>query len=335
VLGIFATAAAVAAIDVAVFVVARDGTPPAEAQNDRGADLVAVIDPSSRRVIDQVHVGRTPTTIAAGFGGAWVLNKGEGTLTHIDARSHHVVATLPLDVTANDLTLGAGGVWLVGRLRGDVKHPLEYARMERIDPATGRVDRQFDTRTGASVMAAGGNALWSTGLLSGHVRGAARSDAQTGAMRKVNIEIYGDLIAANQNAAYWVGSIASRVARVSTRTGLLTSSLPLATDASVAAGHLPPNPTDVALGGGALWISAVDGSLLRVDPDLRGVVASIPVCRNALAVAYGEGAVWVACGNATVVRVDPKTDRASPPIHVGALPRGIAAGDGAVWVTLN
>jgi hypothetical protein len=172
-------------------------------------------------------------------------------------------------------------------------------------------------------------------MMAGHVRGAARSDAQTGAMQKVNIEIYGDLIAADENAAYWVGSMASRVARVSTRTGLLMNSLPLATNATVAAGHLPPNPTDVALGGGSLWITAVDGSLIRVDSKLHGVIDSIPVCGNALAVAYGEGAVWVACGNATVVRVDPKTGRAGAPIHVGAMPRGIAAADGAVWVTLN
>jgi hypothetical protein len=75
--------------------------------------------------------------------------------------------------------------------------------------------------------------------------------------------------------------------------------------------------------------------VIRVDPDLRRIVASIHVCGNALAVAYGEGAVWVACGDATVVRVDPSTNRPGAPIDVGALPRGIAAGDGAVWVTLN
>ena len=334
-LGVAVAAAVVAATDVAVFVFASHGTPGAEARSRGGADLVAVIDPQSSRVVDRVRVGRTPTAVATGYGGAWVLNKGDGTLTHIDAGSHHVVATLTLDVTANDLAVGAGGVWFVGRLRGDTKHPLDFVKLERIDPASGDVDRQFETHTGAFVIAAGGNALWSTGLLPGHVRGAARSDAMTGAMRRVNIEIYGDLIAADESAAYWVGSTASRVARVSTRTGLLTDSLPLATDASLAAGHVPPNPTDVALGGGSLWISAVDGSVIRVDPELRGIVASIPVCQNAVAVAYGEGAVWVACGNATVVRVDPKTDLAGPPIQVGALPRGIAAGDGAVWVTLN
>jgi hypothetical protein len=338
VLGVVAVAVVVAAIDVAVFAVAHDGDgaqPAAARAATRSKNLVAVIDVRSRRVVDRLHVGETPTLVVAGYGGAWVLNKGDGTLTHIDASTHRIVATQPLDVTVTDLALGDGGVWIVGRMRSDVTHPLEFARLERIDPKQGRIDRRLQTATGASVIAAGGDALWATGLLPGRVRGAARLDSHTGSLRRVNIEIYGDLIAADDRAAYWVGSAASRVARVSTRTGLLTNSLPLATDASLAAGHIPPNPTDVAVGGGALWISAVDGSVIRVDPKLHGIVATIPACRNALALAYGAGAVWVACGDATVVRVDPRTDQAGPPIPVGALPRGIAATDSAVWVTLN
>jgi hypothetical protein len=333
VLGVVAAAVAVAAADVTVLVVTRDGTPAAEAQSG-GANRVAVIDPTTSRVVDRVRVGRTPTIVVAGYGGAWVLNKDDGTLTQVDARSHHVVDTLRLDVTATDLAVGAGGVWFAGRPKGDVHDPLEFTKLERINPATGHIDREFDTHTGAFVLAAGGNALWSTGIMAGHVRGTARSDAATGAMRKLDIQMYGDMIAADENAVYWVSS-GSHVARVSTRTGLLTKVLPLVSDASLAAGHVPPNPTAVAVGGGAVWISAIDGSLIRVDRNLRRVVTRIPVCRYALAVAYGEGAVWVACGDATVVRVDPKTDRPGAPINVGALPRGIAAADGVVWVTLN
>jgi hypothetical protein len=334
VLGVVAAAVAVAGVDVTVLLVARNGTPAAKTRS-ADADVVAVIDPDTSRVVDRVQVGRTPTIVAAGYGGAWVLNKDDGTLTQLDGRSHHVVGTLRLDVVATGLTIGAGGVWFSGRPRGDVHDPLEFEKLERIDPATGRIDRAFDTQTGAFVLAAGGGAVWSTGIMAGHVRGAARSDAVTGAMRRVDIQSYGDLVAADEHAAYWVGSVGKRVARVSTRTGLLTNTLPLASDASLAAGYVGPNPTAVSLGGGALWISAIDGSVIRVDPNLRRIVASIHVCRNALAVAYGEGGVWVACGNATVVRVDPKTNRPGAPIGVGALPRGIAAGDGAVWVTLN
>jgi hypothetical protein len=329
------TAVVVAAVDVVVFVVVHDGTPSAEAARPGTANAVAVIDPASQRVVAHVAVGRSPTVVVSGFGGAWVLNKADATVTRIDEQTRHVAATLPLDLTASDMSVGVGGIWLAGRIRGDHTHPLEYAKLERINPATGRVDRRVDTPTGAFAIAAGGNAVWSTGLLPGHIRGAARSDPRTGALRRVEIEIFGDLIAADDAAAYWVGSAASRVARVSTRTGLLTNSLPLATNAALAAGHVPPNPTAVALGGGAVWISTVNGSVLRVDGHLKGIVASLRVCKNTLAIAYGEGAVWVACGNGTVVRVDPTTDRAGLPIHVGGLPRGIAAGGGGVWVTVN
>ena len=157
----------------------------------------------------------------------------------------------------------------------------------------------------------------------------------SGVVSKLDIGIYGDLVAADDSAAYYVASIGNRVARVSARTGKLTDSMTLASDASLAAGNIPPSPTDVAVGGGAIWISETDGTLLRIDPRLNGIVASIPACRNALAVAYGEGAVWVACGNDTVVRVDPATDVPGRTTQVGRLPRGIAAGEGAIWVTLN
>ncbi len=294
-----------------------------------------VIDPSSGRLVDRVVVGRQPTMIREGYGAAWVLNKGDGTVTRIDARSHKVLSTLVPDAVANALTLGAGGVWLAGHPRRDLSGPLELAALERINPASGAIDRSFESKTGTTVLAAGGGTLWSTGYLGGHIRGSARLDARSGAMHKLDIGIYGDLVAANDTAAYYVATISDRVARVSTRTGLLTNSLTLATDASLAAGNVPPNPTDVAVGDGALWISETDGTVLRVQPRLGGITAAIPACPIALAIAYGEGAVWVACGNNSVVRIDPTTDAPGTPISVGRLPRGIAAGDGAVWVSLD
>jgi streptogramin lyase len=188
---------------------------------------------------------------------------------------------------------------------------------------------------GPVVFAAGGRSIWATGFVSGRTRGAAHSSATGGQMTPVDVGFYGDLVAANDTAAYYVASISNRVARVSTRSGRLTQSLELMSDASLAAGNVPSSPTDVAIGGGALWVSKSDGSILRIDPKLGGIAASIPACHNALALAYGEGAVWVACGDGSVVRVDPNTYDVGKEIAVGGLPRGIAAGEGAVWVTLN
>ena len=336
---VIVAAVIVLAVDVAVVVLAHDGTTPASAQPGAvrptaAEDAVAIIDPSDQNVVANVTVGRQPTAIAAGYGGAWVLNKGSGTLTHIDAKTHGVVSTMEPDATANDITLGAGGVWFAGHPRG-VNGPLQTAELERIDPATDAVDRTFETGTGASVIAAGGNALWTTGYLGGHVRGAARSDARSGEMRRIDIGIYGDLVTADNNAVYYVASIANRVARVATRTGTLTNSMTLVSDESLAAGNVPPSPTDAVFGAGSLWISTTDGSVLKIDSRLGGIRTSIHACRNALAVAFGAGGVWVACGENSVVRIDPSTDEADAPIHVDGLPRGIAAGAGAVWVTLN
>jgi hypothetical protein len=331
VLVVIAVAILVVAADIGIVVLARGGSATADAQ----AGDVAVIDPVARRLVGEVGVGSEPTMIRAGYGAAWVLNKGDGTVTRIDARSHKVIATFASDAVANALTLGAGGVWLAGPPRDELRGPLELATLERINPTSGTIDRSFETKSGTTVFAAGGGSLWSTGYLGGHVRGAARSDAASGAMSRLNIGIYGDLVAADDAAVYYVESGSARVLRVSTRTELLTNSMTLASDASLAAGNLPPNPTDVAIGGGAAWISETDGTLLRIQPRLGRIVASIRACHNALAVAYGEGGVWVACADDSVVRVDPSTDMPAAPIVLDRLPRGIAAGEGAIWVTLN
>jgi hypothetical protein len=324
----------VAALDVAVFVAARSHSEAAVVPAAR-TGAVAVIDPRSGHVLTDIPVGREPTLVAAGFGGVWVLNKAEGTLTHIDAKTSRVVATLRPDAAANALAVGAGGIWFAGHTRLSAGTPLEEAMLERVNPSTGLVDRRFSTSTGATVVAVGHGALWSTGYLGGHVRGAARSDAVTGALRKLDIEIYGDLVAADDDGVFYVASLANRVASVSTETARLTGSLNLITDASLAAGNVPSSPTGVVLGGDSVWISKSDGTVLRLPRSLKGITADVKACTNALAIAYGESAVWVACGDETVARIDPATNRATKVASLGRLPRGIAAGEGGVWVTLN
>ena len=334
VLAVVGAAVAVFLADGALLLALRGGTPAARADDGVRTGHVLVVDPAKRKVVDRIDVGHLPTGLVTSGGAVWVLNRGDGTLTHLDARSHRTLATVTPDATASDIAAGGGAIWIAGPPRGQ-RLGLEMADIERLDPSTGAIVRSFLTSTGASALAAGGGAVWSTGYLGHGVRGAARSDALTGAMRTIDLGIYGDLVAADDALVYWVGSIASRIARVSTRTGRLTASIPLASDASVAAGNLPPNPTDVALGNGAVWISTTNGTVVRLDAKLRGVVARIPVCGNALAVAFGLGAVWVACADNTLVRLDPRTNRPDAPIALDGVPRSVAAGAGAVWVSVQ
>lgn len=171
VLAVVVTVIVVAALEVAVLVGTHGSrSDTAAAQPAQGVDQVAVIDPRSQHVVERVQVGHTPTAAAAGYGGACVLIKADGTLSHIGGRSRRVVGTARLDVTANDLAIGDGGVWFAGRPRSGPLQPLEVAELERIDPATGTVDRTLDARTGAAVIAS--IPVYSNALAVAHGEGA-------------------------------------------------------------------------------------------------------------------------------------------------------------------
>jgi hypothetical protein len=332
-------------IAVALLVAAADGVLYVTLHHDdaQGAvtdasqarpDRVAVIDPRKHRVVGDVEVGYLPTRIVAGSGGVWVLNRGDGTVSHIDPHTRRLVGTLAPGPVVSDIALGDGGVWLTGRPRFSSPATPQDVEIERVNPVTGAITRDFSSATGAFAIAAAGGALWTTGYLGPGYRGTARSDAKTGLFTRLDPEVYGELIAADNRSVYWV-SLGSQAARVDTSSARLARRLHLASNQSLAAGFVPPQPTGVTLGAGSLWISTSGGTVLRVDSALDRVISNQRVCSSALGISYGEGAVWVACGDNSVVPLDPSTGKPGSAIDVGHLPRGVAAGEGAVWVTLD
>ena len=55
---------------------------------------VAVIDPATDRIVADIPVGATPTSVAVGEGGVWVLNADDRTVSKIDARRLRVERTV-------------------------------------------------------------------------------------------------------------------------------------------------------------------------------------------------------------------------------------------------
>jgi DNA-binding beta-propeller fold protein YncE len=335
-LPVIAVALVVAAVDAALYLVLHhDDAKGAVAEAAKiEANRVAVIDPRKHRVVGDVVVGYLPTRIVAGSGAVWVLNRGDGTVSHIDPRTRRLVGTLDPGPVVSDITMGDGGVWLTGRPRSSSPQTPQDVEIERVDPVSGVVNRDFPSETGAFSIAAAGGALWTTGYFGPGYRGTARSDPKTGAFSRLDPEVYGELIAADDRSVFWV-SLGSQAARVETHSPAVAAHLHLATNESLAAGFVPPQPTGVTLGAGSLWISTSGGTVVRVDDKLSRIVSNERVCPSALGISYGEGAVWVACGDNTVVPLDPSSGRPGDAIDVGHLPRGVAAGEGAVWVTLD
>ena len=101
-----ALAAAVATVGVAV-ALHRSDADVAVLPNS-----VAVIDPESGLVVDDVPVGAGPEAIAADERFVWVANAADGTVQQIDMRKRRVVATITPGIGVDALAVG-------GRLRLD------------------------------------------------------------------------------------------------------------------------------------------------------------------------------------------------------------------------
>jgi YVTN family beta-propeller protein len=99
--------------------------------------------------------------------------------------------------------------------------------------------------------------------------------------------------------------------------------------------ELPNAPGSMAVGEGAVWVTAPDaGKIMRIDPQTETVVDSTQVGSAPAGIAVGEGAVWVVDSDGpSLVRVSPETNEEVDTIPVGNGPAGVAVTDGAVWVT--
>jgi streptogramin lyase len=95
--------------------------------------------------------------------------------------------------------------------------------------------------------------------------------------------------------------------------------------------------SQIAVGLGAVWVTADGGRLYRIDPTTNRVVATIRVGGSIQGVETAGGYVWVtrpAEGVGELIRVDPATNRVTgAPIEVGPGPVAAVYAFGALWVT--
>ena len=73
---------------------------------------------------------------------------------------------------------------------------------------------------------------------------------------------------------------------------------------------------------------------MKIDPNTRAVVDSIPVGNGPSGIAFGDRAVWVALsGDGELARIDPSSDTVVDKVLVGNGPTGVGVSPGSVWVT--
>ena len=98
---------------------------------------------------------------------------------------------------------------------------------------------------------------------------------------------------------------------------------------------LPAAPSQLAVGGGAMWLtSSESNTVYRLDLRSHSVTDRIGVGDSPEGVLYADGDVWVAnVLDGTISRISTATDRVVQTVGLGSSPAGIAVGYGRIWVT--
>ena len=94
------------------------------------------------------------------------------------------------------------------------------------------------------------------------------------------------------------------------------------------------NAADLEYAYGALWVLTVEpNTVRRVDPRTLITEAILPVGRCPWQIAAGADAIWTTnCHDGTVTRIDPHRNEVAATIRVGHRPLSVSVGRDAVWV---
>lgn len=311
----------------AVLLLRRDDGSGGAAASAGGGTLVG-FDARTGRVSRRLPAGRTPSALAAGAGGLWMVDAEARTVVRMNAGSRDV-ETLATGATPTDLAVGAGAVWVANatpRKGSAILGPVPEA-VVRIDPAT-RAQRvaqlpgegiTTDTWPDSRI-AATRDAVWALTANGSIARIDPATAAVTGIVPRVRV-----LAIAAGGAGVWAIGLHQTLLRLDERTGAVRRRI-----------HIPTTDLGtLAVGPAAVWTTSwADGKLYRIDPS--GRLGSVSVGEGVNDLALVEGQVWaVSPISGTVTTIDAAAMRVIRSTPVEGELRSLAADRGTVWMAVT
>jgi YVTN family beta-propeller protein len=237
---------------------------------------VAVIDPKTARLVADVPVGTSPTSVSAGEGAVWVTNTADQTVERIDVRTGSVRQTVRVGDGPSGIAFGAGAVWVANGLAGTVS---------RIDATTNEVAQTITVGNSPTAIAFGEGAVW---VANADDRTVSKLNPASGHVDEtIPVEAPARGIAVGGGVVWLSDPLGNAVVRLDPRTNAVTGRM------GVGSG-----PTAVAFGFGAVWVANnLDGTVSRIDAERGVVVDIVPVGIAPNGIAVAGDAVYVADSN--------------------------------------
>jgi ABC-type transport system substrate-binding protein len=303
VVGVAVVAGAVAVL------VARggSGSPRADPPLAVGADVLAAVEARSGRLVSRVRLPARPDDVVAAGSSVWILLDGGRRVARVDARTRRMTATVVLPFAPGGLAPDGDDLWVA-----EAAGP----RVTRIG-AGGRVERPLRVRPGAEH--AGPVSVGSGSLWLGRGPEVLRVDPRSGrVLAHVSTPVDVTDVQAADGAVYAVSAGEGRIAKIDP-----------ATSRVVARNRLHGWVSDLAVGGGSVWLAIVpDDVVFRLSADDLGVAGTSRAGPGLDVLSWDAGRLWASSGaGRSLIR----SDGASTRLRLDAIPVAVAAGRGLLW----
>ena len=279
-----------------------------------------LVDARTRRVVGHVGIGTKVPTADTGWDlaftkrAAWLLLPGKQRLVRIDLATRKQTTAVNFPWFPGRITTSGNSVWVTQDNGPEVWN---------IDAASGKVARRVTMRDGFSEggIAYGNGSLW---LASG--TGVVRVDPRSGRIQhRFPIEgTSGGMRIVFADGAVYAGRPGNgAVAKIDPAANLITHR-------TVLHGWV----SDLAVGGGSVWVSVVpDGVVYRLSEDDLSVRGNPEAGPDPERISFGGGELWVANATANSVSRLPQVSGSREQLSSrGAEPAIALYHDGLVWV---
>jgi YVTN family beta-propeller protein len=250
---------------------------------------ISQLDPKTNQIGAVITVAKTPCSgLTIAFGSVWVPICSDKSVQRVDPKSQKILASIPSGVanTEGGIIAGAGSIWM----------PSDEAGMlARIDPATNKVVAKIPIPPGSYTPAFFAGSVWITST-KGSV--LTRVDAKTEkVIAKIPVGPSPRFLATGFGSVWTLNQGDGSVSRIDPATNKVAATIEVG---------VPGPGGDIAVGEGAVWVTAIGKPLSKIDPAGNRVVSQY-VGKGGDALRVGLGSLWLSNHEFHEVwRIDPK-----------------------------
>jgi virginiamycin B lyase len=257
--------------------------------NSRAQDLVSRMDPYTNETVAVVPVRSPCAGLVIAEGTLWVPSCTDGAIYRIDTRTNMIVARVPVTPAHNEggISYGAGSIWMPSAPPGSPSASpaaTGYGAITRVDPATNGITAVIPLPAGSYTSVFGFGRVWVSSTEK-HVVSVIHP-ASNKVIAEIPVDTAPRFMSAGEGYVWTLNQGKGTVTKIDPETMTVVATIDVG---------VPGGGGDIAAGEGAVWVTARDIPVSRIDVAAEKVTHQF-VGPGGDAIRVLHGSVWLSNG---------------------------------------